>query len=161
MGNFNRNDRSGSRGGFGNRGFGGDRGRGGRGGFGGGDRTMYKAVCAKCGKDCEVPFEPRDGRPVFCSDCFEKTEGASTSSSRGFQDSRGSRDSRDFQDRGPRRPDFERSEAPRPRIKEDIDAINTKLDKILEMLAATVTEEEEIVPTKVKVYKKRTPKVKK
>jgi CxxC-x17-CxxC domain-containing protein len=33
-------------------------------------RQMYPAVCASCGKDCEVPFEPRDGRPVYCSDCY-------------------------------------------------------------------------------------------
>ncbi|RLC66585.1 MAG: zinc-binding protein [Chloroflexi bacterium] len=43
------------------------------GGYGGGytrQRQMYPAVCASCGKDCEVPFEPRDGRPVYCSDCY-------------------------------------------------------------------------------------------
>ena len=34
------------------------------------NRQMYSAVCAQCGKECEVPFEPRDGRPVYCSDCF-------------------------------------------------------------------------------------------
>ncbi len=36
-------------------------------------RQMHAAVCAECGKDCEVPFEPREGgRPVYCSDCFSK-----------------------------------------------------------------------------------------
>ena len=34
------------------------------------ERRMFPAVCASCGKDCEVPFEPRDGRPVYCSDCY-------------------------------------------------------------------------------------------
>ncbi len=33
-------------------------------------RQMYPAVCATCGKDCQVPFEPRNGRPVYCSECF-------------------------------------------------------------------------------------------
>ncbi len=33
-------------------------------------RQMHPAVCASCGKDCQVPFEPRNGRPVYCSDCF-------------------------------------------------------------------------------------------
>jgi len=47
--------------------------RGGGGGFGGGRRQMYPAVCAQCGKDTEVPFEPRNGRPVYCSDCYSKT----------------------------------------------------------------------------------------
>ena len=36
-------------------------------------RQMFPAVCAQCGKDTEVPFEPREGRPVYCSDCFSKT----------------------------------------------------------------------------------------
>jgi CxxC-x17-CxxC domain-containing protein len=45
----------------------------GGGGFGGGRRQMYPAVCAQCGKDTEVPFEPRNGRPVYCSDCYSKT----------------------------------------------------------------------------------------
>jgi len=35
-------------------------------------RQMFPAVCAECGKDTEVPFEPREGRPVYCSDCYRK-----------------------------------------------------------------------------------------
>jgi CxxC-x17-CxxC domain-containing protein len=37
-------------------------------------RQMFPAVCAGCGKETEVPFEPRDGRPVYCSDCYSKTK---------------------------------------------------------------------------------------
>jgi len=33
---------------------------------------MFPAVCAQCGKDTEVPFEPREGRPVYCSECYGK-----------------------------------------------------------------------------------------
>jgi CxxC-x17-CxxC domain-containing protein len=35
-------------------------------------REMHKAVCADCGKECEVPFKPTEGRPVYCRDCYEK-----------------------------------------------------------------------------------------
>lgn len=35
-------------------------------------RTMYDAVCSECGKACKVPFEPRNDRPVYCSDCFRR-----------------------------------------------------------------------------------------
>jgi CxxC-x17-CxxC domain-containing protein len=35
-------------------------------------RQMYPAVCADCGKATSVPFEPRQGRPVYCSDCYRK-----------------------------------------------------------------------------------------
>ena len=34
-------------------------------------RVMYPAVCANCGKETEVPFQPTQGRPVYCRDCFE------------------------------------------------------------------------------------------
>ncbi|MDD2364370.1 MAG: zinc-binding protein, partial [Eubacteriales bacterium] len=32
--------------------------------------TMYPAVCAECGVDTEVPFQPSDNRPVYCRDCY-------------------------------------------------------------------------------------------
>ena len=35
-------------------------------------RRMFPAVCAECGKDTEVPFEPTNGRPVYCRDCYNK-----------------------------------------------------------------------------------------
>jgi CxxC-x17-CxxC domain-containing protein len=35
-------------------------------------REMFPAICAECGKDTEVPFEPLNGRPVYCSDCYSK-----------------------------------------------------------------------------------------
>ena len=34
------------------------------------ERNMHKAVCAECKKDCEVPFVPRAGRPVYCKECY-------------------------------------------------------------------------------------------
>ena len=43
------------------------------GGYGGGGyRQKYPVICAQCGKETEVPFEPREGRPVYCSDCYSK-----------------------------------------------------------------------------------------
>ena len=35
-------------------------------------RQMYPAVCANCGKETEVPFQPSGERPVYCIDCFRK-----------------------------------------------------------------------------------------
>ena len=37
-----------------------------------GTREMFDAVCADCGKACKVPFNPTDGKPVYCSECFAK-----------------------------------------------------------------------------------------
>ena len=36
-------------------------------------RQMFPVTCADCGKETEVPFEPREGRPVYCRDCYNKT----------------------------------------------------------------------------------------
>jgi len=45
-----------------------------RGGYGrdSGPRKMHKAVCSECNKECEVPFKPTEGKPIFCKDCFRK-----------------------------------------------------------------------------------------
>ncbi len=37
-------------------------------------RQLFPAVCAECGKETQVPFEPRSGRPVYCSDCYRKVK---------------------------------------------------------------------------------------
>lgn len=37
-----------------------------------GSRKMFEAVCGKCGGECQVPFQPTPGKPVFCNNCFEK-----------------------------------------------------------------------------------------
>jgi len=51
------------------------------GGYGGGSydrgpREMHDAVCARCGKDTQVPFQPRGDKPVYCSDCYRKVRPA-------------------------------------------------------------------------------------
>ncbi len=43
-----------------------------RGNFDRGPREMHKAVCSECGKECEVPFKPTEGKPVYCRECFQK-----------------------------------------------------------------------------------------
>ena len=44
-------------------------------GFDRGPREMFDAVCARCGKDTQVPFRPTGARPVYCSDCFRLMRG--------------------------------------------------------------------------------------
>ena len=41
-------------------------------GYSSGPRQMYPAVCAECGVETEVPFQPRGDRPVYCRDCYRK-----------------------------------------------------------------------------------------
>jgi CxxC-x17-CxxC domain-containing protein len=44
---------------------------------------MYLAICAECGTECEVPFRPTPGKPIYCKSCFRK--GDSTGSKKGEQ----------------------------------------------------------------------------
>lgn len=76
-----------------------------------GDKQMFSAVCAKCGNNCEVPFRPAPGKPVYCSQCFEKDGGRPARPS--FNGNRGSDGS-----------------------KAQFDMLNAKLDKILTALSA-------------------------
>jgi CxxC-x17-CxxC domain-containing protein len=134
MGNF----RSDNRGGFGgrSRGSGGYGGRssggrsfGGRdrdsGGFGGRDRRpleMHEVICAKCGKETEVPFKPTGDKPVYCRDCFDKNGG-----------DRGS--NRSFNAGG--------ASAGAGMSQEQFKQINEKLDKIIAFLETIEIEEDE------------------
>lgn len=72
---------------------------------------MHSAVCDNCGKQCEVPFRPTSGKPVYCSDCFESKRENSDSGSRGR-----------YEQRSPERSDNALAE------------INAKLDNILKLL---------------------------
>ena len=142
----------GDRGGFGggrDRGDRGDRGGfgGSRGGFGG-ERSMHKATCAECGKQCEVPFKPTGEKPVFCSTCFSNRSEGSQGNERSF--SRPSSDNRS-------------SQAPRPdnhRLEEKLDAISSKLERLLDLMTkspvkAVVKEEKtEVIEKKPKAVKK-------
>jgi len=34
-------------------------------------REMFSATCSRCGKEAQLPFVPRQDRPVYCSDCYQ------------------------------------------------------------------------------------------
>ena len=46
------------------------------GGYSSARREMFPAKCAECGKDTQVPFQPRGDRPVYCSDCYRRIKPA-------------------------------------------------------------------------------------
>jgi CxxC-x17-CxxC domain-containing protein len=50
-----------------------ERGQGG-GGYGSSSRQMHQVICAECGQQAEVPFEPRGDRPVYCRECYAKRQ---------------------------------------------------------------------------------------
>ena len=36
------------------------------------EREMFDATCGDCGNECKIPFKPREDRPVYCNECFQK-----------------------------------------------------------------------------------------
>jgi CxxC-x17-CxxC domain-containing protein len=85
------------------------------------ERTeMFSATCANCGKQCEVPFRPTGNKPVLCRECFQNNRGAD--SQRSFDRPRFNNDD----SRGRR--------AESPNYNAQFEALNAKMDTILELL---------------------------
>ena len=80
------------------------------------DKKMFKAVCDKCHKDCEVPFKPTTDKPIFCSDCFRKEDGRENGNKKVSLD----------------------------QYKKEFEALNNKLDSILSILSFKAPVEEKI-----------------
>ncbi|MFH1207128.1 MAG: CxxC-x17-CxxC domain-containing protein [Patescibacteria group bacterium] len=174
-GKFNRRD-------GGRRDFGGDRDRG--------RMTMYPATCAECGNPCEVPFQPKSGRPVFCANCFGKSGGREDRRQGTDRDFRPDRKDRQmfsatcddcgnpcevpfrptdgkpvfckscFETKGGRKP--RESSAPSKQGPDQFASLHAKLDKILSALSVTqrITVEKPAAKVKVKPKAKAKPKAK-
>lgn len=93
------------------------------------DKQMHEATCDKCGNKCEVPFKPTGGKPIFCSQCFEKNGNGNV----------GNRNTDQF--------------------KAQFDMLNSKLDKILKALSPAValeaTQEDGVEKEKKEVKKSK------
>ncbi len=33
-------------------------------------KEYFTAICAECGKEARIPFQPTNDRPVYCNECF-------------------------------------------------------------------------------------------
>lgn len=133
MGNFNRDNRSGGGRSFGRRSYGGNDRDGMR-------PPMHKAVCAECGRDCEVPFIPSGDRPIYCSNCFEKrrNDGGNSTDSGRRNFSRPNFDNRRSFSGGENRDNARGSD--NGQLVDQLKSINFKLDKILGVLEPKITQ---------------------
>lgn len=75
------------------------------------DREMFSAICDKCGEECQVPFRPTPGKPIFCDNCFEKTSDRSGKNSGNTE------------------------------LLEQIKMLNDKFDKLMDILAPNTSKE--------------------
>jgi len=56
---------------------------------------LTNVICSDCGNECEIPFKPKDSRPVYCRECFQNHKPQERNDSRFSRDDRGSRYGRD------------------------------------------------------------------
>jgi len=63
--------------------------------------SKYKAECSNCGKSTMVPFEPKEGRPIYCKDCLFKIKNGQLKPGPGFSVARSSRKGDESQASGP------------------------------------------------------------
>jgi len=50
------------------------------------EKTMHTVMCDGCGKECEVPFRPTEGKPVYCSDCFKSKGKGNTAKQHNYKE---------------------------------------------------------------------------
>ncbi|KKW24864.1 MAG: hypothetical protein UY70_C0002G0013 [Candidatus Kaiserbacteria bacterium GW2011_GWB1_52_6] len=88
-------------------------------------RQMYPATCSQCGKACEVPFIPSPDKPTYCKECFEKRKLATKAQIAakqyaGFDRLTASNNPKQGNGAGD--------------IKQQLSTINSKLDRLIQML---------------------------
>ena len=110
-----------------------------------GPREMHKAVCDACGRSCEVPFKPSGDKPIYCSNCFEE------------KDSGGSR--RPDRNSSRRSGGGERDRTTQ-QLLDQVRLLNTKLDRILNVIESGVGKKKVAKKAEVKkAAKKATKKI--
>jgi CxxC-x17-CxxC domain-containing protein len=93
-----------------------------------GEAVMHSAVCADCGKVCDVPFRPTNGKPVFCKDCFTKNKG-------GVLSDRAPRNNFDKNERPKREESFTpRTSGNSDETSKQLVELNSKIDKLIEIV---------------------------
>lgn len=97
------------------------------------ERRMFDAICDKCGKRFELPFNPTGDKPVYCNECFGRSGG-----------SPGKNNNQSVNQN-----------------KEQFEMLNAKLDKIIKVLipVAPIKEKKEraaVKKTKEAIKKKKT-----
>ncbi len=117
---------------------------------------MFPAVCDNCGKECEVPFKPSGNKPVYCSDCFEKIGNNSKNNDRPFRSNDFNRHDNSRDEWGTNKRESQNSSANSNQdLKQQLDAINVKLNQILKALEPKANESKKVETKEVAVKKEK------
>ncbi len=96
--------------------------------FRGEEKRLFDTECSMCGEDCQVPFKPMAGRPVYCGVCMRKEDKMPMT---------GPKPMNAFNKSGAEAPS--NSSGP---SKAEFAALNTKIDRILSILELVMQEVE-------------------
>jgi CxxC-x17-CxxC domain-containing protein len=102
---------------------------------------MHQAICAQCGKPCEVPFKPTSGRPVYCNDCFGSKK-----------ETGGNRDRGGFGGNASKGNDHD--------LKRQLEMLNSKMDRLINVAEIMANIKPLVVKEKAKEAVKAIPVVK-
>lgn len=93
-------------------------------------KQMFSVVCDGCGNNCEVPFRPTGAKPIYCAQCFNRGDNVGKNP-------------------------INTNKTP-DQYKQQLEILNIKLDRILNLLSPKTPAKEEII-----VKAKKEPKAKK
>ncbi len=126
-------------------------------GRGSGPVTMHQAICNQCGKPCEVPFRPTEGKPVYCNACFggKKETGNNRGGDRFPQKSFSSYSP-------PTRTDFESNinKGNNDEMKKQLEILNVKMDRLIKAVETIANTKPLAIEEKTKEAVKMAPAVK-
>jgi len=119
--------------------------------------TMHQAVCDQCGKPCEVPFRPTDGKPVYCNTCFrDKRETGNNREGGRFPQKKFNNYKTSI------KTDFGSniSKGNNDELKKQLVILNVKMDQLIKAVGAITNTKPLVVEKKVKKVVKTVPIVK-
>ncbi|MCK5474982.1 MAG: hypothetical protein KAI71_00180 [Candidatus Pacebacteria bacterium] len=107
--------------------------------------TMHQTVCDECGKSCEVPFRPTEGKPVYCNDCFSRKKPENERGNERF-----SKDKFNNHKTSPRG-DFESSgnKGNNDELREQLVILNSKMDRLIKAVENTKNEKSQMFDKKI------------
>lgn len=107
--------------------------------------TMHQAVCDQCGKSCDVPFRPTEGKPIYCNDCFGGRKSDNDRGNKKFSQEKFNNH------KAFARGDFRSSsnKGNNNELKEQLVILNSKMDRLIKAVESIKNAKSQVVKKKV------------
>jgi CxxC-x17-CxxC domain-containing protein len=118
--------------------------------------AMYQAVCDQCGKSCEVPFRPTEGKPVYCNTCFRERREAENNR---MGDRFPQKNVNSYETPVKTNIESNISKGNNDELKEQLGVLNVKMDRLIKTVEAMISTKSLVVKEKVRKVVKTAPAV--